>query len=625
MYFIPQPRKIEYKEAGEGQNGFVLSYQGYIVLDPSCGNRITRQAALVQKALEEKLGFALALTRGEGRKGDVILEQCPQLGKEDYILTVDAENVRITGGEAGVWYGCQTLQQMVDQCGAVLPFVQREAGPDIPNRGFYHDVTRGRVPKLSFLKKMADRMAYYKMNQLQLYIEHTFLFRDFSEIWRDDTPLTAEEIMELDQYCLERGIELVPSLSCFGHLYKVLSSKGYSHLCELEGADQMPFSLRGRMHHHTINVTDPESLEFIKGKIREFMPLFTSRQFNICADETFDLGKGKSRAAAEEKGVDRIYIDFVKALCEFLVENGRRPMFWGDIICGFPEMIKELPEETICLNWGYAKYQREDETKWLYDAGAVQYSCPGACGWNQFVYLIENSYENIRRMCSYAVKYHSIGVLNTDWGDFLHVNHPEFGVVGMIYGAAFSWNGNIPSFDEINRQISRLEFGDEEERFVSIAASVAAQKAFDWETAIRFKELGEVPEFTEDHKAYISEHMGDMDGVDEKNKRLEEISRDFYGSIVHLKEGKRELVKPYLAAVDAVRLFNELGKVVTAREYGRTYSSMPDAWKLAEELEKWLYHYKEIYRSVSKESELYRIQELIVWYGDYLRMKEEQE
>ena len=55
-------------------------------------------------------------------------------------------------------------------------------------------------------------MAYYKMNQLQLYIEHTFLFRDFSEIWRDDTPLTAEEIMELDQYCLERGIELVPSL-----------------------------------------------------------------------------------------------------------------------------------------------------------------------------------------------------------------------------------------------------------------------------------------------------------------------------------------------------------------------------------------------------------------------------
>ena len=73
----------------------------------------------------------------------------------------------------------------------------------------------------------------------------------------------------------------------------------------------------------------------------------------------------ESAAAAAEKGVDRIYIDFVKALCEFLVENGRRPMFWGDVICGFPEMIKELPEENQRLNWGYAKYQREEETKWL--------------------------------------------------------------------------------------------------------------------------------------------------------------------------------------------------------------------------------------------------------------------
>lgn len=133
---------------------------------------------------------------------------------------------------------------MAAQCGAVLPAVTIEDEPDIPNRGFYHDITRGRVPKLSFLKKMADKMAYYKMNQLQLYIEHTFLFRDFSEIWRDDTPLTAAEILELDRYCAERGIELVPSLSCFGHLYKVLSSQGYSHLCELEDSEKMPFSLR---------------------------------------------------------------------------------------------------------------------------------------------------------------------------------------------------------------------------------------------------------------------------------------------------------------------------------------------------------------------------------------------
>ena len=296
-------------------------------------------------------------------------------------------------------------------------------------------------------------------------------------------------------------------------------------------------------------------------------------------------------------------------------------MFWGDVICGFPEMIKELPEETVCLNWGYAKYQREEETKWLADAGAVQYSCPGACGWNQFVYLIENSYENIKRMCTYAVKYHSIGLLNTDWGDFLHVNHPEFGIVGMIYGAAFSWNTQIPEFEQINRQISLLEFRDREEKFVGIIASAANQSAFGWETAIRFRELG-VAEFAEDHKTYIAQQLDLLDNAEEKNRNLEEIKGAVYESIARMDSRTKGLVKPYLTAMDAIRLFNELGRVVASRAYGKNYGSLPDAWKLAEELENWLYHYKEIYRSVSRESELSRIQEIIIWYADYLRGKE---
>ena len=36
------------------------------------------------------------------------------------------------------------------------------------------------------------------------------------------------------------------------------------------------------------------------------------------------------------------------------------------------------------------------------------------------------------------LNYHADGVLNTDWGDCGHINHPDFSLVGMIYGAAFS-------------------------------------------------------------------------------------------------------------------------------------------------------------------------------------------
>lgn len=614
MYLIPEPKQVDKRE-GE----FLISYESCIVLEPACDRLLTGQAKLFKESIEEELGYGLALIRGEGQNGDIILRQSAEMDGEAYRLEISAEGAVIEGGKCGIWLGMQTLRQIIEQCGAVLPALMITDAPDIPNRGFYHDVTRGRVPKLSFLKKLVDRMAYYKLNQLQLYIEHTYLFRNFSEIWRDDTPLTAADILEIDRYCLERGIELVPSLSCFGHLYKLLSSRSYSHLCELEGSDDMTFSLRGRMHHHTINVSDPESLVLIKNMIAEFMPLFTSGKFNICADETFDLGKGRSRAVAEEKGIPRIYMDYVKELCRYVVENGKQPMFWGDVICSFPEMIKELPEETICLNWGYARLQREDESKHLYDAGATQYSCPGVGGWNQFVPLIENSYENISRMCSYAAKYNAIGVLNTDWGDFLHINHPELSLVGMIYGAAFSWNREIPSLEEINRRISRIAFHDESETVVETLAKVQECTAFGWESAVRFKELYQVTEFLEDHKQYLEERIHDIDHADDKNRKLTEIQKRLYEGISRMDRSCRTMIKPYLVAMEGIRLFNEVGKAVYGQNYGMKYDTMPDFRDLAERLEKWLYHYKAIYRSVSLESELYRIQDLVVWYADGLR------
>ena len=84
--------------------------------------------------------------------------------------------------------------------------------------------------------------------------------------------------------------------------------------------------------HHTLNGSHPDALDFIKGLIDEYRPLFRTNKFNICADETFDLGKGRSKALAEEKGERQLYVEHVKALCEHLVAQGCVPMFWGDIM-----------------------------------------------------------------------------------------------------------------------------------------------------------------------------------------------------------------------------------------------------------------------------------------------------
>lgn len=615
LYLLPTPKKAEEKEGC-----FLFSYETWIDVEPGCSGQVTRQARLFCESVKKILGYAGILRRGTGHKGDIVFRQNDEMEKQSYILDINEDGILLQGEQSGLWFGMQTLLQVLGCSGAVLPCLHIEDAPEIPNRGFYFDCSRGRIPKLEWLKKLADQMSYYKLNQLQLYVEHTYLFRGMTELWRDDTPLTAQEIMEFDYYCMEPGIELIPSLSSFGHLYKLLSSKKYSHLCELDGYGQKPFSVRRRMQHHTIDTTNPESIELVKGMIYEYMQLFSSKQFNFCADETFDLGMGRSKEEAERLGKDRVYIDFVKKLAQFVIDNGRRPMFWGDIIVGFPEMIKELPEGIICLNWGYDPDQSEEPARKIYEAGAIQYCCPGCQGWNQFVTPNRNSYANISRQCEFAKKYGAIGVLNTDWGDYLHLCHPDFSLAGMIYGAAFSWNSKRMDYEEINRQISRMEYGDPTESFLGIVEEIQENNAFEWMTICQYREwqLGIIfPDMgPEQMKEHLRHRLAD---VDSKNERLMLVKEKLYRLIACMDTAKRELVYPYIVALEGSRLFNEVGKVVAARQFGLAFPTMPDCWELAQKLEEWLYFYKELYRGVSKEGELWRTQELVCWYGDYLR------
>lgn len=605
---LPQPRECVRKE-----KEFELKYDQYLVLGAGAAELSLDS---LKEDMQKYLGFTLPLRRGGSRPEDTVFERIEGLKEQEYVLDIGEDGILAqAGGEAGLRYAVQTLRQLIRQCGALLPCLHIRDYPATEERGFYHDVTRGRIPTLAYLKKLASRMAYYKLNQLQLYVEHSFLFRDLSEVWRDDTPLTAEDILELDAWCQKLGIELVPSLSSFGHLYKLLRTRQHAHLCELEEPAKEPFSFRDRMAHHTIDVSNPESLALMKKLIGEYMELFSSRRFNICADETFDLGKGKNKARAAKEGISGMYMEFVQALCEFVVEQGRTPMFWGDIICGFPQELQKLPKGTICLNWGYAPQQSGENAEKLYRAGAVQYLCPGVAGWNQWINKIEASYENIRRMCSYAQQYHALGVLNTDWGDFGHINHPEFSVPGIIYGAAFSWNPQILPFAEVNRQISRLEYMDGTGEIVSIAARADQYYDFSWEAAVCYCEC------KEEERQKVFAHFtdtGKLSRVPGDNEKLRQLQKRIKQNLPAMDTEKRGAAGELIAAMDGMQIFNEIGAVL-AVYHSRKEIDVQKTAALASCLENWFYYYKKLWRSVSRESGLSQIQTVIDWYADLLR------
>ena len=632
MYILPKPKKLS------ETNREFLAESGLRIVSESEELKASTGWALPYILKDEWKHFAgieAVITAGKAGKGDVSLRLVNALPPQSYTLVITEEKIEILGRDrAGVGYGIQTLCQLIRNRGALLPTLNIEDKPDILARGFYMDQARGRSFKLDTLKKQIDVLSRYKINQYQLYIEQSFAFRGFSEMWREDSVLTPEEIMEIDKYCADRDIDFVPSLASFGHLYELLKTKSYEDICELEDTAGKPFSFWEKMQHHTVNVADERSFEVIKKMFDEYLPLFSSKYVNICADETFDLGKGKSKELADKIGTDRMYMEFLKKLCEYVVSKGKVPMFWGDIICKFPEFIKELPKETICMAWGYLADQKDDICRPVAEVGANMYLCPGVCGWNTFINRIDTAYSNIKTLSGYARKYNAIGLLNTEWGDFGHVNNPSFATPGIIYGGVFTWNLDaysgekaLAGKEELNKEISRIEYGDTTENYVELLERAAINQIYDWWSCVlvfegyeregRFDEKKEPHNFATHNvlKDRLKRFQENVEEVDKATEELYQIRKDLRKTAITMDSlNKAEFDKADNAIV-GIDVWNRAGKMIILPES----ATAEEKKLLAEELEVWFMRYKEIYRADSKESMLIRVAKVVYWYADKLR------
>ncbi len=354
---------------------------------------------------------------------------------EDYRLTVTPSHITVEApGYKGAYYALQTLLQAMS--GDTIPCMIVEDAPDLPIRGWYQDVSRGRIPTLDTLKRLVDRLASLKMNMLQLYVEHTHRFACYAGIQEDLGFYTDDEIIELDRYCRERCVELVPSLSCFGHLYMLLASKQHRHLCELAEYHPTRHVWHERLMHHTIDPSNPDSVKLITDMIEAYAPLFTSHYFNICCDETFDLCKGKNAG----RSVAEWYTAFVGQLIAFLKARGKTVMMWSDIVMKHPEALERLPRDVIYLNWWYDANPAGLHPEVLEQAGCAQIVCPSVNSHKRFVEKLVYSLPNIGGVTRLGKQHGALGVLNTNWGDYGHMCPDENVSFGLAYGAAVAWN-----------------------------------------------------------------------------------------------------------------------------------------------------------------------------------------
>ena len=604
MDLLPKPKERSFQDGA-----YTPGIHAMILLAPGTAPGALLYARMLQQTFADQAGLTPDVGRGAARPGDIALAVDAALPAGQYRLAIAPDAVTLTAGDdEALCNGVQTLRQIIDLNGAVLPAQTITDWPDMATRGYYFDCSRGRVPKLSYLKQVADRLCRYKVNQWQLYIEHTYLFRDLSEAWRDDTPLTAQEILELDDYCAARHIELVPSLSTFGHMYKILSTKTCCDLCELEDSEKIPFSYSYAGWHHTLNASDPDSLAFVKKLIDEYRPLFRTNKFNICDDETFDLGKVRSKEQADREGAQALYVRHVKALCEYIVAQGGIPQFWGDIMWRFPESCRELPKETICLNWGYLPEQRENEIRDIAASGITQYACPGCCGWNRWMPLQLYAYKNNRIMGRHARKYHAVGILNTDWGDYGHINDPRLTVPGMLYGAAFAWNADEVPFDEINEAVSRLEYGDASGTLAGAMAEMSDHEVFDWWNAVNWIES------SDERRAKLLAKL-DMTQVPAANAAVEAARGKVLAAARSLPAGRKDIVQLVCVVADGILLWNDVGAYLA----GAHTAGDEAGTALACRLEHWFYRYRIEWDKTSRVSATPNLIRLMNAWADCLR------
>jgi len=458
--FLPVPRHILFSS-----RMLTLSADRLIVLDNAEPQALRFTAACLQKALRDYARLTwevVASTTVPQEQVGIRLSVVPNSVRhpQGYELTITEEGIHaVASTNAGIFYAVMTLIQILEQHGRDFPTLRIHDWPDFPNRGVMLDISRDKVPTMETLFDLVDLLASWKVNQLQLYMVHTFAYRNHPEVWAEASPLTGEEVLALDAYCRERFVELVPYQSSFSHMRRWLVHDRYRHLAECPkgcetrwGYFDEPFSLCP---------LDPGSLNLLRSIFDELLPHFSSRCFNVGCDEAVDLGRGRSKEAVENYREGRVYLDFLLKIYREVRARGRTMQFWGDIIMEHPDLLPELPRDVIALEWGYEASHPFDSHGAIFAASGVPfYVCPGTSTWNTVAGRTENAIGNLRNAAENGLKRGAVGYLNTDWGDNGHWQPLPVSYLGYAYGAAVSWAYEANRDLDIAQAISTYAFRD---------------------------------------------------------------------------------------------------------------------------------------------------------------------
>ncbi len=369
----------------------------------------------------------------------------PAMEAEGYVLIATERGANLVAAtDAGVFYGLQTLKQLFTGAGEQVQFTPAAIRdwPAMRWRGVHDDLSRGPVPTLEYQKRQIRLLASLKVNVFSPYFEHTLAFRSHPLLAPPGGAMTRADVRELVEYAQRYHVLIIPEQQTFGHLHHALKYELYAPLAETT-------------HGHVLAPGQPGSLQFVRETVAEIDSLFPGPFLHLGADETFELGKGQTKARVDSLTIGPVYVQYLKDIEATLRANrlgeGRRFLFWGDIAMNHPKLVAELPRDMIAVGWDYGQRDKFDKyLKPFRDAGMETWIAPGVSNWNRVWPNYAAALPNIQGFAREGQAGGATGMLNTTWddnGDAIF-NQAWY---GLAFGAAAAWQpgeSSIPRFQD---------------------------------------------------------------------------------------------------------------------------------------------------------------------------------
>ena len=147
--------------------------------------------------------------------------------------------------------------------------------------------------------------------------------------------------------------------------------------------------------------------------------MFPSKYIFIGGDETRELGNcSLCSDKLESEGKDKIYADYMKIIIDIVLENGKIPLMWADMILKYPGSADIIPKETIMVDWNYGwKINHFGDIENLKNKGFTFWGAPSIRSHPDNWYLTEwnTHFKNQKDYIPYAQSASYEGIIMTSW------------------------------------------------------------------------------------------------------------------------------------------------------------------------------------------------------------------